>query len=92
MFNNGTGYYSNEIGQKTQRYWYRIDVTKAADKAARFITVVYPFGKAEDYANQTIAAEFIDNAPEAAGTFHADGASVRVSVNGTNYSLSYKLN
>lgn len=92
LFNNGTGYYSNEIGQKTQRYWYRIDVTKAADKAARFITVVYPFGKAEDYANQTIAAEFIDNAPEAAGTFHADGASVRVSVNGTNYSLSYKLN
>ena len=92
VFNNGTGYYSNEIGQKTQRYWYRVDVNKAADKAARFITVIYPFGKVEDYANQTITAEFIDNAPEAAGTFHADGASVRVSVNGTNYSLSYKLN
>lgn len=92
VFNNGTGYYSNEIGQKTQRYWYRIDVNKAADKAARFITVICPFGKTEDYANQTITAEFIDNAPEAAGTFHADGASVRVSVNGTNYSLSYKLN
>ena len=91
-FEKDTGYYSNEIGQETQRYCYRVDVNKAADKAARFITVIYPFGKVEDYANQTITASFIDNAPEAAGTFHADGATVRVIVNGVTYNLSYKLN
>ena len=26
-FESGTGYYSNEIGQKTQRWWYRMSVT-----------------------------------------------------------------
>ena len=91
-FEKNTGYYSNEIGQMTQRWWYRMDVDKAADKAARFVTVVYPFGKVEDYANQTITASFIDNAPEEAGTFHADGAAVRVIVNGVTHNLSYKLN
>jgi heparan-sulfate lyase len=69
-----------------------MSVAKNADKAARFITVIYPFGKAEDYSKQAISAIFTDNAPEAAGTFHADGASVKVTVNGVDYSLSYKLN
>ena len=91
-FEKDTGYYSNEIGQKTQRWWYRLDVDKTADKAARFVTVIYPFGKADDYANQSITASFIDNAPEDAGTFHADGATVRVVVNSVTYNLSYKLN
>lgn len=92
MFESSTGYYSNEIGQKTQRYWYRMSVDKQADKAARFITVIYPFGNADDYSKQNIDAIFTDNAPDAAGMFHADGASVKVTVNGTDYSLSYKLN
>lgn len=92
QFESGTGYYSNEIDQKTQRYWYRMSVTKQSDKAARFITVVYPFGNADDYSKQNISAVFTDNAPDAAGTFHADGASVKVTVNGVDYTLSYKLN
>ena len=92
LFESSTGYYSNEIGQKTQRYWYRMSVTKQADKAARFITVIYPFGDAGTYAQQSINAAFTDNTAENAGTFHADGASVKVTVNGTDYTLSYKLN
>ena len=91
-FESSTGYYSNEIDQKTQRYWYRMSVTKQADKAARFITVIYPFAKADDFSKQTITASFTDNAPEAAGTFHAEGVSVKVKVNGVDYTLSYKLN
>ena len=91
-FESGTGYYSNEIGQKTQRYWYRATVTKQEGKAARFITVIYPFGAADTYDQQTISAVFTDNAPGAAGTFHADGASVKVAVNEKEYTLSYKLN
>ncbi len=91
-FESNTGYYSNEIGQKTQRYWYRMSVDKQASKAARFITVLYPFGKASDYSKHNISAIFTDNASEAAGTFHADGASVKVTVDGVDYTLSYKLN
>ena len=69
-----------------------MSVDKQADKAARFITVIYPFGNADDYSKQNIDAIFTDNASDAAGMFHADGASVKVTVNGTDYSLSYKLN
>lgn len=91
-FDSNTGYYSNEIGQKTQRYWYRMDVAKAEDKAARFVTVIYPFGAADTYAQQNITAEFIDNTPGNEGTFHENGVSVKVVVNGVQYSLSYNLN
>lgn len=92
LFENNVGYYSNEIDQKTRREWYRMSVTKQEGKAARFITVILPFGAAETYSQQSISAMFTDNAPEAAGTFHSDGAAVKVTVNGTDYSLSYKLN
>ena len=91
-FESGTGYYSNEIGQKTQRWWYRMSVTKQADKAARFVSVIYPFGNADDFDKQNITARFTDNAEGAEGTFHAGGASVKVTVNGVDYTLSYKLN
>ena len=92
LFENNVGYYSNEIGQKTRREWYRMSVTKQEGKAARFITVILPFGAAETYSQQSISAIFTDNTADAAGTFHPDGVSVKVKVNGTDYSLSYKLN
>ena len=69
-----------------------MSVTKQADKAARFVSVIYPFGNADDFDKQNITARFTDNAEGAEGTFHAGGASVKVTVNGVDYTLSYKLN
>ena len=86
-----TKYYSPEIGEKVQRPFYKVDVKKAADKAARFITVIYPLGAPADFANMSISASFTDNAAGQEGTFHSEGASVKVTVNGTDYNLSYKL-
>ena len=89
-----TRYFSNAANQRTQRWWYEVSVTKKADKAARFVTVILPFGDADDFASQAVSASFIDNPnPENAGTFHGNsGAAVKVSVNGKDYSLSYNLN
>ena len=93
-FTNNTRYFSNAVNERTQRWWYEASVTKKADKAARFITVILPFGDVSEFESQDISATFIDNPnPENAGTFHGnDGAAVKVSVNGTDYSLSYNLN
>jgi hypothetical protein len=56
--------------------------------------VILPFGDAAEFDSQNVSATFIDNPdPENAGTFHGNaGAAVKVSVNGTDYSLSYNLN
>jgi heparan-sulfate lyase len=91
---SNTRYFSNKQNEKTRRYWYEASVTKKADKAARFVTVILPFGEAEDFENQSVSAAFIDNPdPENAGTFHGnDGAAVKVTVNGKDYSLAYNLN
>lgn len=93
-FTYNTRYFSNAVNERTQRWWYEASVTKKADKAARFITVILPFGDAAEFESQDVSAAFIDNPdPENAGTFHANaGAAVKVSVNGTDYSLSYNLN
>ena len=81
-------------GARTQDPILKTSVTKKADKAARFVTVILPFGEAEDFENQSVSAAFIDNPdPENAGTFHGnDGAAVKVTVNGKDYSLAYNLN
>ena len=91
---SNTRYFSNKQNEKTRRYWYEASVTKKADKAARFVTVILPFVEAEDFENQSVSAAFIDNPdPENAGTFHGnDGAAVKVTVNGKDYSLAYNLN
>ena len=91
---SNTRYFSNKQNEKTRRYWYEASVTKKAGKAARFVTVILPFGEAEDFENQSVSAAFIDNPdPENAGTFHGnDGAAVKVTVNGKDYSLAYNLN
>ena len=93
-FFTNTRYFSNAQDQKTQRWWYEASVTKKTDKAARFVTVILPFGDKETFESQIVSASFIDNPnPENAGTFHGNaGAAVKVSVNGTDYSLSYNLN
>lgn len=93
-----TGYYCNDIidddynGKRIQRKLYRVIVDKPANKAARMITVIYPFGAAADYSTLAVNAEFTDNAGKEAGTFDPNGATVKVTVNGIDYTLSYSLN
>lgn len=88
-FENGTGYYSNEIDTKVQRWWFRFNVDKKAGKAVRLISVLLPFS--DKFEAQSVEAAFTDNTPDAAGTFHPEGVSLKVTVNGVAQSLSYKL-
>ena len=83
----GTGYFSNEIDTKVQRVWFRLNVDKKAGKAVRFISVLVPFSDKQP----KIEAEFTDNTEDSAGTFHPEGVSLKVSVNGSPQSLSYRL-
>ena len=93
-FTPGENYYSDATLVKTPRKRYEASVTKMSGKAARFITVILPFGSSDSFDEQVISASFTDNPnPENAGTFHGnDGASVKVSVNDVDYTLSYNLN
>lgn len=86
-----TSYYSPEIGNKVQRRFYQVNIKKVADKAARFITVIHPLAAPDTFDAQKIEAEFTDNAAGAEGTFHQNGAAVKVTVNGKTYDLSYTL-
>ena len=61
---------------------YQIKINKLANKTARFITVIYPCKKTE---GQTIEAVFTDNG------YSANGASIKVTINGIEYPLSYIL-
>lgn len=84
--NSLSGYISEVLGEKTyQRRAYRVDVSKKADGAARFITVIYPFTSDSEFQNLGIEARFTD------GTFNAGGAAVEVKVAGRTYNLSYTL-
>ena len=91
LFSQGTCYYSDEIDQRVQRKFYQLDVTKKSGLAARFITVILPYGKPDTFAENTIDAVFTDNVTTPAGTFRQNGASVKVTVNGVVYNLSYTL-
>lgn len=88
---NSTNYFSDKINEKVQRRYYRVGVSKAAGKAARFITVIVPFGSADSFNDMQIYAEYTDNEAGSEGTFHSDGASAKVTVNGETYNISYKL-
>lgn len=89
---NNTAYVSEKLGEKTaQRRFYQVDITKPAEGAARFITVIYPFQTEGDIESLNISARFTDNSDTPAGTFHASGAAVEVTVGDKNYELSYSL-
>lgn len=89
---NNTAYVSEKLGEKTaQRRFYQVDITKPAEGAARFITVIYPFQTESDIESLNISARFTDNSETPAGTFHASGAAVEVTVGDKNYELSYSL-
>ena len=88
---NSTGYFSDAIGQRTQRRFYRVSVDKQAGKAVRFITVIHPIAKPEEAGTMQISAVFTDNEGGIPGTFHEKGCSVKVRVGSREYDLSYTL-
>ena len=50
-----------------------------------------PFGEVSSFNPMNISACFTDNTVGNAGTFHADGASAKVVIDGKTYNISYKL-
>lgn len=83
---------SNKLGEKNAtRKGYQYTIRKPQNGAARFITIIYPFGATSELDKLTMDAKFTDNASEDAGTFHANGAAIEVTINGKKYDLSYTL-
>lgn len=76
------GKVSYTLGQEAPRKAYSVNMTKEADKAARYITVLLPVNGLTDTAS--IEAEFD-------GDYSANGAKVKVTVNGRTYNLNYNL-
>lgn len=70
-----------------QRAGYRLSNVKDADKAARFVTVLYPFSDTVP----EITAEFTDNAETGNGAYHSEGSAVKVTIDGTAHYISYSL-
>lgn len=78
-----TGSLSVVLGSAIDRKAYRIDQTKTADdRAARFITVLYP---ASDAAAQQVEASFADDG------FSPERARLTVKAGGRTYTLSYAM-
>ena len=83
--------YSNNIGVKSgTRTGIQHTIRKPVDGAARFVTVIYPFSNS--FSENTVHAEFTDNLEGTPGTYHAEGAAVKVTINEKDYELSYTLN
>lgn len=78
------GKVSYNIDQANDRKAYEVNLTKATETTARFITVLVPMNGTTP--TQTISALFTD------GEYHANGAAVKVTINGKEYPLSYTLN
>ncbi|MBR1633165.1 MAG: alginate lyase family protein [Bacteroidales bacterium] len=72
---NGESYYSDAIGQKVQRRFYRVSSPKQAGSPLRFVTVICPLGAASGFSSTDISANFSANA-------------VNLNVNGTAYSIA----
>ena len=70
-----------------QRAGYRLSNVKDADKAARFVTVLYPFGNTVP----EITAEFTDNSETGNGAYHSEGSAVKVKIDCTPHYISYSL-
>lgn len=70
-----------------KRAGYRLSNVKDADKAARFVTVLYPFGNTVP----EITAEFTDNSETGNGAYHSEGSAVKVTIDGTAHYISYSL-
>lgn len=89
-FNDLHSNVSNAISTVSgQRTGYRVGAAQPEGGAVRFITVIYPFSDSCD--GLSIEAEFTDNGTTGTGAVHSDGSAVMVTVNGTEYYLSYSL-
>lgn len=76
---NGLSDYSLKLDTKVARKYYRVNVNKkSASDVVRFITVIHPSSDA------SVAAEFKT-------AYDSKSSSVKVTVNGTSYDLSYSL-
>ena len=78
---------SNEIDVSYQRRYYSVSLEKPSGKAARFITVIYPFGSPSEAASVVLSASFEGEA----GAFSEGGSTVKVTVNGKEYTLGYSI-
>ena len=77
------GKLSNDIDTSINRKGYTVTLRKGAkETAVRFITVILPIA---DAASATISAEFTDE------NYSENGSSIKVTVNGEEYNLSYTL-
>jgi len=78
----GTSYTSPRLGERYERKYYRINVTKQSSASTpRFITVICPCGSASEV---NVSASF----PNA---YSSAGETVEVTMNGKKYTLSYTL-
>ena len=75
-----TGKVSYTIGGTADRKSYSVNMAKTAGETARYITVLYPINSTMP----TIGGEFV-------GDYSSAGASVKVTIDGTTYPLSYTL-
>lgn len=76
------GYVSYKEGESSERKAYDVVAEKGSDWDVRFVTVILPVDSAQSH---EVAAEFV-------GNYSATGASVKVTVDGKEYNLSYTLN
>ena len=79
-----TGKISYNIDQSVNRKSYEVNMTKQSGETARFITLLIPNNGTS--VNPSVTAEFVDQG------YHAEGASVKVTIDGVSYLLSYVLN
>ena len=76
---NGISYYSESLNTEKDRKYYRLTATKqTASDVVRFLTVIHPDTSA------SISAEF-------SSAYSANGATVKVVVDGKTWNLSYSL-
>ena len=59
----------------------KLSTRKPINGASRFITIIKPIDGAYD-ANMVLDAKFTDNTEETRNTFHADGVTLQVTVDG----------
>lgn len=79
----GISEYSEVLGVKKDRKFYRVSSKKEAGKAVRFITVILPSGTASS--ETAVTAVYTD------GGFKESGESLEVTVGGAKYVLSYTV-
>ena len=79
-FNSREGFVSYNIDSSTPRQAYAIDVEKTADETLHYLTVLLPTSDAS-------AATIVPNSTD----INENSGTIRVTVDGTSYKLSYTL-